>query len=93
MSHGKARTEVLWDNYWPGYRSVRARYARVKEIIEKRNKEFGQKASWDPTGHKNLADPVRFCKDSFPPESFFHQEEFHSCLEAIGAKKVIPPPP
>uniref|UniRef100_A0A6T8L9D8 Uncharacterized protein n=1 Tax=Hemiselmis andersenii TaxID=464988 RepID=A0A6T8L9D8_HEMAN len=83
-----ARTQELWDNYWPGYRSVRARYQRVKAMVEARNKGLHQKADWDPSGGKNLADPIKFCKDSFPPASFFDQQEFHACLTAIGAKKV-----
>ena len=58
--------------------------------MERRNKGLKQSPTWDPSGKANLADPVRFCRDSFPPESDFHQEEFHSCLDAIGAKKVQP---
>jgi hypothetical protein len=83
-----ARTQALWDNYWPGSRAIKARYQRVKAMIDKRNKGLHQAPDWDPSGHKNLADPVKFCQMSFPPDSFYNQDEFHACLDAIGAKLV-----
>lgn len=85
--HG-ARTQQLWDNYWPGSHAIQARYKRVQAMVARRNKGLKQKADWDPTGRGNLADPIKFCRISFPPESFYDQEEFHACLDAIGAKKV-----
>ena len=83
-----ARTQALWDNYWPGSRAIKARYQRVEAMIDRRNKGLHQSPTWDPSGHKNLADPVKFCRMSFPPDSFYNQDEFQSCLEAIGAKVV-----
>mmetsp|Transcript_2979 Transcript_2979/g.7404 ORF Transcript_2979/g.7404 Transcript_2979/m.7404 type:complete len:170 (+) Transcript_2979:38-547(+) len=81
-AHG-ARTQALWDDYWPGARSVRARFQRVKMLMarwRKRNKGI--------SGQKQMDDPVRFCRNNFPPASYFDQAEFHACLDAIGAKKV-----
>mmetsp|Transcript_48895 Transcript_48895/g.129112 ORF Transcript_48895/g.129112 Transcript_48895/m.129112 type:complete len:131 (+) Transcript_48895:204-596(+) len=81
-------TTVLWENYFPGDKSIQARFARVKQLVKQRNIEQGFPEDFVPKGKKSQADPVVFCKKNFPPTSFSDQAEFRSCLQALHAKVV-----
>jgi len=86
----KGKQEMLWENYFPGYASIRARYQRTKMLLNARSKRMGRTTVKDgkELNSKSMANPYIFCKKSFPPNGYYDQAEFHSCLEALDVPKV-----
>jgi hypothetical protein len=82
------RTTVLWENYFPGAKSIQARFARVKKMYKQRNVAQGLPENFVPKGRKSAADPIHFCKQNFPPVSYSDQYEFKACLEALHVPEV-----
>lgn len=60
-------------------------------MVAARNERMGRPNPTNLIGSHSMADPRVFCKRSFPPVSDFDQDEFQSCLEALG-EKVQPEP-
>jgi len=86
----KGRQEMLWENYFPGYAAIRARYQRTKMLLNARSKRMGRNIVKDgkELHSKSMANPYIFCKKSFPPNGYYDQAEFHSCLQALNVPKV-----
>ena len=86
----KGRQQMLWENYFPGYAAIRARYQRIKVLLNARSKRMGMKVVKDgqELKSKSMANPYIFCKKSFPPNGYYDQAEFHSCLEALNVPKL-----
>ena len=86
----KGRQDMLWENYFPGYAAIRARYQRTKVLLNARSKRMGRKIVKDgqELHSKSMANPYIFCKKSFPPNGYYDQAEFHSCLQALNVPKV-----
>ena len=81
---------MLWENYFPGYAAIRARYERTKVLLNARSKRMGMPMVKDgqELHASNMANPYIFCRKSFPPNGIYDQAEFHSCLEALNVPKV-----
>jgi hypothetical protein len=62
-------------------------------MVAARNKRMGRPNPKKLIGSHSMADPYVFCKRSFPPVSDTDQDEFQSCLEAVGAKVKPEPEP
>ncbi|EKX41570.1 hypothetical protein GUITHDRAFT_153779 [Guillardia theta CCMP2712] len=92
--HNKQQTSLeqqkLWENYFPGYKAIRARYERTKLLYNAHMKRMGapQVQKGEELHSKSIANPYIFCKRSFPPVSDYDQAEFHSCLDALGVKRI-----
>jgi len=86
----KGTQQMLWENYFPGYQAIRARYQRIKVLLNARSKRMGMKQVVDgqELHSKTMANPYIFCKKSFPPNGYYDQAEFHSCLEALSVPKL-----
>lgn len=82
--------QELWENYFPGYKAIRARYQRTKVLLNARNKRMGRELVKDgeELHSKSMANPYIFCKKSFPPNGYYDQAEFHSCLQALNVPKL-----
>ena len=82
------QTDMLWENYFPGDKSIQARFSRVKYLLKQQNLRRGLPANFVPKGRKSAADPVQFCRKNFPPVSYSDQDEFHACLTALKVPQV-----
>ena len=86
----EGKQQMLWENYFPGYAAIRARYERTKVLLNARSKRMGMPMVKDgqELHASNMANPYIFCRKSFPPNGIYDQAEFHSCLQALNVPKV-----
>jgi hypothetical protein len=83
-----AITTQLWENYFPGAKSIQARFKRVKVLFKQRNIQRGLPGNFVPRGRRSAADPIMFCKHNFTPVSYSDQYEFKACLQALNVSVV-----
>ena len=86
----EGKQQMLWENYFPGYAAIRARYERTKVLLNARSKRMGMPMVKDgqELHASNMANPYIFCRKSFPPSGIYDQAEFHSCLQALNVPKI-----
>ena len=86
----EGKQQMLWENYFPGYAAIRARYERTKVLLNARSKRMGMPMVKDgqELHASNMANPYIFCRKSFPPNGIYDQAEFHSCLQALNVPKI-----